>query len=96
VSCGFVIVTACEDGVTDGVVIGDIYTAFVSEDSGFMLPVGEVGAEGEGDRTIHGLEGLEYEGVVGRGRLNAVGESRVNYSDKEQGWEQGDSLVVEV
>jgi len=83
VSCGFVIMTVCEDGVTDRVIVRDIYAAFVGENSGFMLPVGETGAEGKGDGPVHGLEGLEYEGVVGGGRLNAVGEGCVNYSDKE-------------
>jgi len=33
------VMTACEDGVMDGVVIRDVYAAFVSEDTGFVLPV---------------------------------------------------------
>jgi len=40
-SCRFMVMTACEDGVTDGVVIRDVYAAFVGEDTGFVLPVGE-------------------------------------------------------
>jgi len=67
VSCGFVVVTACENGVADSVIVGDVYATFVGEDSGFMLPVGETGAEGEGNGPVHGLEGLKYEGVVRRG-----------------------------
>jgi len=87
VSCGFVVMTACEDGATDRVIVRDIYAAFVGENSGLMLPVGETGAEGEGDRPVYGLKGLEYEGVVGGGGLDAVGEGCVNYSDKERWWE---------
>ena len=87
VSCGFVVMTACEDGVTDGVIVRDVDTALVGEDSGFMLPVGEAGAEGKGNGAVHRLEGLEYEGVVGGGGLDAVGEGCVNDSDKERWWE---------
>jgi len=65
VSCSFMVVTACEDGVMDGAIIRDVYVAFVSEDSSLMLPVREAGAESEGDRTIHRLESLEYERIVG-------------------------------
>ena len=83
VSCSFMVVTACEDGVTNGVIVGDVYAAFVSEDSGFMLPVREAGAEREGDRTIHRLESLEYERIVGRGRLDFVCKGGVDYSDEE-------------
>jgi len=59
-SGGFVVVTPCEDGVTDGVIIGDVYSAFVSEDTGLVLPVREARVEGEGNRSVHRLEGLEY------------------------------------
>jgi len=61
-----------EDIMAGGVVIRDIDSAFIGEDSGFMLPVGEVRSEGKGDGTVHRLEGLEYEGVVGRGGLDTV------------------------
>jgi len=83
VSCGFVVVTTCENGVPDRVVIRDVDTAFVGEDSSLVLPIGEAGAEGEGNGTVHRLEGLEYEGVVGGGGLDAVGEGGVDDSDKE-------------
>ena len=83
-SCGFMVVTSCEDGVTEGVIIRDIDATFVGKDSGFVLPVGEAGAEGKGDRPVHRLEGLEYERVVGGGGLDTVGEGRVNYSDEER------------
>jgi len=65
VSRSFMVVTACEDGVTDGVIVRDVYAAFVSEDASFVLPVGETGAESEWNRTIHRLEGFEYKGIVG-------------------------------
>jgi len=84
VSSGFVIVTSFKDGMADGVVIRDIDSSFVSEDSSFMLPVGEAGAEGEGNGTVHGLEGLEYKGVIGGGGLNAIREGGVDDVDKEE------------
>ena len=71
-SSGFVIVAPLEDGVAEGVVIRDVDSVFVSEDTGFMLPVGEAGAEVAGDRAIHGLEGLEYKGVGGGAGLDSV------------------------
>jgi len=72
VSGCFVIVASCKDGMVDGVIIRDIDSAFVGEDSRFVLPVREVGVEGEGDGTVHGLEGLEYKRVISRGRLNMI------------------------
>jgi len=75
--------TLFKDGMADGVVVGDVDLAFVSKDSSFMLPVREAGSEGEGDGSVHGLEGLEYEGVIGRGGLNAVREGGVDDADKK-------------
>jgi len=83
VSGGFVIMTSFKDGMADGVVIRDIDSAFVSKDSSFMLPVGEAGMEGEGNGSVHRLEGLEYEGIIGRGGLNAVREGGVDDADKK-------------
>ena len=40
VTGGLVIMAALEDGTAEGVVRGDIDTAFVREDAGFNLPVG--------------------------------------------------------
>ena len=60
----FVVVAPSEDGMTDRIIVGNVYSAFVSEDSSLMLPVRETGSEGEGDRTVHRLEGLEYKRVV--------------------------------
>ena len=82
-SCGFMVVAACEDSVTDGVIIRDVHTVFVGENPSFMLPVREAGAESEGDGTIHRLESLEYERIVGRGRLDFVCKGGVDYSDEE-------------
>ena len=82
-SRSFMVVTACEDGVTDGVIVGDVYSAFVSKDTGFMLPVREAGTEGEGNGSVHGLEGLEYKGVIGGGGLDVVGEGSVDDANEE-------------
>ena len=41
-SSSFVVMASSEDSMTDGVVIRDIDAAFIGEDSGFMLPVGDV------------------------------------------------------
>jgi len=81
------IVTSFKDGMADGVVVRNVDLAFVSEDSGFMLPVGEAGVEGEGNGAIHGLEGLEYKRVIGGGGLNAIREGSVDDADKE-GWRE--------
>jgi len=79
--------TSFKDGMADGVVIRDVDSSFVSKDSGFMLPVGEAGTEGEGDGSVHRLEGLEYEEVIGRGGLNVVREGSVDDADKK-GWRE--------
>ena len=72
VSGGLVVVTTLEDGAAEGVVVRDVDLVFVSKDTSFMLPVGEVGAEATGNRAIHRLEGLEYEGVICGARLDLV------------------------
>ena len=87
VSRSFVVVTACEDGMTDGVIIRNIYAAFVGEDTGFMLPVREAGTEGEGNGSVHRLEGLEYKGVIGGGGLDVVSEGGVDNANEEGRWE---------
>jgi len=74
-----------EDSMADGVVVGDVDSAFVSKDSGFMLPIGEAGTEGEGNGSVHGLEGLEYKRVIGGGGLDAIREGGVDDADKEGG-----------
>jgi len=71
-SSSFVIVASFKDGMADGVIIRDVDSALVGKDSSFMLPVGEAGAEGEGDGTVYGLKDLEYEGVISRGGLNTI------------------------
>jgi len=47
VSGCFVVMTPSEDGMTNGVIVGDVCSALVSEDSTLMLPVGEAGMKGE-------------------------------------------------
>jgi len=95
-SGSFMIVASCKNGMADGVIIWDVDLAFVGKDSGFMLPVREAEAEGEGDGTVHGLEGLEYEGVIGGGGLNAIGEGGIDDANKKRGRKQGDPFVVKV
>ena len=46
VSGGFVIMTLLEDGATEGIIVGNIYSVFVGKDTGFVLPVREAGTEG--------------------------------------------------
>jgi len=70
--------------MVDGVIVRDVDSAFVDKDSSFVLPVREAGVEGEGNGTIHGLEGLEYEGVISRGGLDAIGEGGVDNADKKR------------
>jgi len=86
-SSSFMIVALFKDGMADGVIVRDVDSALVGKDSSFMLPVREVGAEGKGDGTVHGLEGLEYEGVISRGGLNTIREGSVDDADKERWWE---------
>ena len=50
--------------------------------------------EGERDVLVHGLEGLEYEGVTRRGGLDTVGESHIDDVDEEGRGKEGDSVVI--
>ena len=45
---------------------------------------------------MHGLEGLEDEGITRRSGFDAVGEGGVNKIDKEGWWEEGDVGVIGV
>ena len=93
-SGGFVIVAACKDGAAEGVISGDIDTAFIGEDAGFHLPVGQSGTEGERNILVHGLEGLEDEGVTRGGRFDAVREGGVDEVDKQGRREEGDVGII--
>jgi len=84
-SGSFVIMAVFKDGMVNGVIIRDVNSTLVGEDASFVLPVREVGAESKGDGTVHGLEGLKYEGVICGGGLNLVREGGVNDADKD-GW----------
>ena len=96
VSGTFVIMATLENRVTEGVVIGDIDVTLIGQDACVDLPIGEVGTEGKRDVVVHGLEGLENEGITCRGRLDTVGEGDVNNIDKE-GWrKESNSIVVAV
>ena len=80
---GFMIVAPFKDGAAKGIVCGDIDTAFIGEDAGFDLPVGQLGAEGERNILMHGLEGLEDEGITCGGRFDAVREGGVDEVDEK-------------
>ena len=60
------IVAAFKNVAAEGIICGDIDTAFVGEDAGFHLPVCEPRAEGKRNVLVHGLESLEDEGVTHR------------------------------
>ena len=96
VAGGCMIMTALEDGTAKGVVCGDIDTAFVREDAGLDLPVGQAGAEGKRDVLVHGLEGLEDKGVTHGCRFNAVREGSVDEVNEKGWWEEGDVGIVRV
>ena len=81
-----VIMATFQDGASEGIVCGDIDTAFIHKDAGFDLPVSQAGAEGERDILVHRLEGLEDEGVTGGGGFNAMGEGGVDEVNKKRGW----------
>ena len=85
-----------KDGAAEGVVSGDIDTALVSEDASFDLPVSKAGAEGERNILMHGLEGLEDEGITCGGGFDAVGEGGVDEVDEEGRREEGDIGVARV
>ena len=78
VSGRLVIMAPFQDGTSEGIIGGNIDTAFVGEDAGFDLPVGEARTEWERDVFMHGLESLEDEGVSCRGGFYAVGEGGVD------------------
>ena len=61
-----VVVATLQNSVPEGVVIWNIDTALIGQDACFDLPVGEAGMEGERDVLVHGLEGLEDEGIACR------------------------------
>ena len=73
-----VIMAACKNGVAEGVICGDVDTAFVGKDARFDLPVSELRTEGERNVLMHGLESLEDEGVTCGGGFNAMREGGVN------------------
>ena len=89
-----VVVTLLENGMAEGIVVGDIDMSLVGQDACFDLPVGETGAEGERDVLIHGLEGAEDEGVARRGRLDTMREGNVDNVDEEGRGKESNPIVV--
>ena len=67
-----------KDSTAEGVVRGDINSPFVSEDTGFNLPVSKVRTEGKRDVIMHGLKGLEDKGVTHRSGFDSMRESSVD------------------
>ena len=90
----FVVVTSLENGVAEGIVVWDIDMSLIGQDAHFDLPVGEAGTEGERDIIVHGLEGLENEGIACRSRLDAMGEGYIDNVDEERRGEESNSIVV--
>ena len=90
----FVVVASLKNGVAEGIVVGDIDAALIGQDACFNLPVGEAGPEGERDIIIHGLEGLENEGIACRSRLDVMGEGDVDNVDEERRGEESNSIIV--
>ena len=90
----FVVVASLENSMAEGIVVGDIDAALIGQDACLDLPVGEAGTEGERDIIVHGLEGLENEGVACRSRLDAMGEGHVDNIDKERWGKESNPIVV--
>ena len=89
-----VVMATLKNSVAEGIIGRDIDTALVGQDARVDLPVGEAGTEGEGDVVIHGLEGLEDEGVACRGRLNTVEEGHIDNVDEEGRGKESNSVIV--
>lgn len=90
------IMTPLEDGAVKGIIVGEVYTSLVGQDTGLYLPVGESGAEGKGDIFVHGSEGLENKQICCRRRFNVVGECNINDVDEQGRGKEGDSFIVVV
>ena len=72
------IMAAFENGAAEGVICGNVDTAFVGKDARFNLPVGKLGMERKGNVFMHGLESLKDEGVARGGGFYAMREGGVN------------------
>ena len=58
-SGSLMVVAAFQNRVVEKIISGDIDMTFVGENACLNLPVGETGAEQEGNILMHGLECLE-------------------------------------
>ena len=90
----FVVVTTLENSMTEGIIVGDIDTALIGQDACFDLPVGKAGMEGERDIIVHGLEGLENEGITHRSGLDVMREGDVDNVDEKRRGKESNSIVV--
>ena len=66
-SGGGMIMVVGDNGLMKVKIIRDINLALKCEDSSVILPVQEVGMEGWGNLSGHGLEGSEDDGIRDRG-----------------------------
>ena len=55
VACSFMVMAMNEDGLLERGVRGDVNMTFVSKNPLGVLPVRQIGMEGWGNRSIHGL-----------------------------------------
>ena len=94
VTGALMVMTSLENGVAKGIIIGDIDTALIGQNARVDLPVGEAGTEGERDILVHGLEGLEDEGVTSRSILDAMGEGYVDDVDEERWGKESNSIII--
>ena len=92
----FVIMAVLENSAAKGVVRRDVDAALVSEDSRRDLPVSEPGTEGKRNVLMHGLEGLEDEGITCGSRFDTMREGSVDEVNEKGRREEGDVGVVGV
>ena len=92
----FVIMAALENSAAKGVVRRDVDAALISEDTRLDLPVSEPGTEGKRNVLMHGLEGLEDEGITCGSRFDTMREGGVDEVNEKGRREEGDVGVVGV
>ena len=88
------IVVAGDNRMAKVKIIWDIDPSLEGEDTSIVLPVREVGAEGWGNFTGHGLEGSENDEVRGGGGCQLGLEGSVNEVDEKGAREKGYRGVV--
>ena len=61
----FMVMATSKDGPSERGVGGNVNMPFVCEDSLSILPIRQMRMEGWGNRSVHGLQCLEDEGIGG-------------------------------